>query len=114
MAPDFGAEGDGRKGAVGGDLDCVEYFGPEGGDEKGGGVGEVRDTGDCGEEVPIQELFLGRPDIDTVLVRDSVLMRMAPSFLSACWRGEEVRVVLGLGEYVGGLSEWDVDMDVGV
>ena len=88
MAPDFGAESDGRKGAVGRDLDCVGDFGPKGGDEKGGGVGEVWDAGDGGEEVPIQELVLGHPDVDTVLVRDGVLMRMAPSFLSAWWRSE--------------------------
>ena len=53
MAPDFGAEGDGRKGAVGGDLDRMGDFGPEGGDKEGGGVGEVRNAGDGGEEVPI-------------------------------------------------------------
>jgi len=92
VAPDFGAKGDGRKGTVGGDLDHVGDFGLEGGDEEGRGVDEVGDAGDGREEVPIQELFLGRPDVDTVLVRDSVLMRMAPSFLSARWRSEEVGV----------------------
>ena len=92
MAPDFGAKGDSGEGAVSGDLDRVGDFGPEGGDEEGGGVGEVRDAGDGGEEVPIQEFFLGRPDVDTVLVRDGVLMRMVPSFLSTRWRSEEVGV----------------------
>ena len=114
MAPDFGAEGDSRKGAVSGDLDCVGDFGLEGGDEEGGGVGEVRDAGDGGKKVPIQELFLGCPDVDTVLVRDGVLVWVVPSFLSTRWRGEKVGVVLSLGEYVGGLGEWDVDVDVGL
>ena len=114
MAPDFGAKGDSGEGSVSGDLDCVGYFGPEGGDEEGGGVGEVWDAGDGREEVPIQELFLWRPNVDTILVRDSVLMWMAPSFLSAHWRGEEVGVVLSLGVYVGRLGEWDVDVDIEV
>jgi len=53
VAPDFGAEGDSGEGAIGRDLDRVGYFGPEGGDEEGGGVGEVGDARDSGEEVPI-------------------------------------------------------------
>ena len=114
MVPDFGAKSNCGERAVGGDLDRVGYFGPKEGDEKGGGVGEVRDAGDGREEVPIQELFLGRPDVDTVLIRDSVLMQVALSFLSAHWRSEEMGVVLGLGEYVGGLGKWDMDVDVGV
>jgi len=114
VAPDFGAKGDHGERAIGGDLDHVGYFGPEEGDKEGRGVGEVWDAGDGGEEVPVQELFLGRPDVDTVFVRNGVLMRVVLSFLSTRRRSEKVGVMLGLGEYIGGLGKWDVDVDVGV
>jgi len=53
VAPDFGTKGDSWEGAVSRDLDRMGYFGPEGSDEEGGGIGEVQDAGDGGEEVPI-------------------------------------------------------------
>ena len=101
MAPDFGAQGDGWEGAVGWDADRVRHQGPERGDEKGGGVGEVGDAGDGREEVSVYEFFLGDPGVDTVVVVDGVLVGVVPSFLSTRRSSEEVRVKVGLWKDLG-------------
>ena len=56
---------------------------------------------------------MGGPDIDTILMGDSVLVQVIPSFLSTHWRGEEVGVVVSFQKDIGQLDMWRLDMGIG-
>ena len=95
VAPDLGAEVDGRKDSGGVYPDVVEDVGAEWGDEgKGMGV-KVGDAGDVTEEVPFDEFFLRDPEFLAAVVDDCVLVRVAVNGEGAGGGGEEV------GEDVG-------------
>jgi len=74
----FGTDVDRGKGTVGVDVDGVVGVGAEGSDKVGGCVGiEVLGPGDVVEELAVDELLQGKPDVATLLVMDCVLMRVS-------------------------------------
>ena len=95
MAPDFGAEVDGREDSGGVYPDVVEDVGAEGSDEVERMGVKVGDAGDVTEEVSIDELLLGDPEFIAAVVDDSVLVGMAIRNKGAGRSGEEVREDVG-------------------
>ena len=95
----FGTDVDRGKGAVGVDEDGVKGIGAEQSDEKGClSLLKIDLPGDVVEEVSVNELFAGVPDVVVLLVDDGVLMRVVVVRSKARWGSEEV----GEGEEVGG------------
>ena len=95
VAPNFGAEVNGRE--DGGSIypDVVKDVGTERGD-KGKGVGvKVQDAGDVAEEVSVDELLLWNPEFLATVIDNGVLVRVAVDYKSTGRGSEEV------GEDVG-------------
>ena len=90
MTTDFGAEMDIGDGAVGSNLDGVEYVGTEGSDPEVGVVVEVGVVGDVVEEVFGEVLFLRNPELFSTFVDDRVLVRVVVSGGGAGRGDEEV------------------------
>ena len=90
MTTDFGAEMDVGEGAVGSDLDSVEYVGAEWGNPKVRVVVEVGVAGDVVEEVFGEVLFLRNPELFSTFVDDRVLVRVVVSGCGTGRGGEEV------------------------
>ena len=98
-----GAEMDVGEGAVGSDLDGVEYVGAEGSDLEIGVVLKVVVAGDVVEEVFDKVLFLRDPELFSMFVDDRVLVRVVVSGCGAEWGDEEV------GKGFELMVEWVVD-----
>ena len=103
MTTDFSAEMDVGEGAVGSDLDGVEYVGAEGSDPEVRVVVEVGVARDVVEEVFGEVLFLRDPELFSTFVDDRVLVWVVVSG-SGTGRGDEE---VGKGfelvvEWVGG------------
>ena len=97
----FGTDVDRGKGTVGVDVDGVEGVGVEWGDEEGGlSFLKIDLLGNMVEEVGVDELFAGVPDVAVLLVDDGVLVRVVVIRSKARRGGEE----MGEGKEVGG--EW--------
>ena len=95
----FGTDVDRGKGAVGVDEDGMEDIGAERGDEEGGlDLLKIDLPNDMIEEVGVDKLFAGVPDVAVLLVDDGVLVRMVVVRSKARRGGEEV----GEGEEIGG------------
>ena len=103
MTTDFGAEMDVGEGAIGSDLDSVEYVGAEGSDPEIGVVLEVVVAGDVVEEVFDKVLFLRDPELFSTFVDDRVLVRVVVSGGGAGRGDEEV------GKGFELMVEWVVD-----
>ena len=103
MMTDFGAEMDIGEGAVGSDLDSVEYVGAEWGDPEVGVVVEVIVAGDVIEEVFDEVFFLWDPELFSTFVDDRVLVRVVVSGGGAGRSDEEV------GKGFELVVEWVVD-----
>ena len=97
----FGTDVDRGKGAVGVDEDGVEDVGAERGDEERGlNLLKINLPGNVVEEVCVDELFTGIPNVAVLLIDDGVLVGMVVVRSKARRGSEEV----GEGEEVGG--EW--------
>ena len=95
----FGTDVDRGKGAIRVDEDGVEGVSAERGDKKWGlSLLKIDLPGDVVEEVGVDELFMGVPDVAVLLVDDGVLVRMVVIRNKAGRGGKEV----GEGEEVGG------------
>ena len=103
VTTDFSAEMDVGEGAVGSDLDGVEYVGAEWGNPKVRVVVEVGVTGDVVEEVFGEVLFLQDPELFSTFVDDCVLVWVVVSGCGAGRGDEEV------GEGFELMVEWVVD-----
>ena len=103
MMTDFGAEVDVREGAVGGDLDGMEYMGVEWSDPKVRVVVEVGVVGDVVEEIFGKVLFLQNPELFSTFVDDRVLVWVVVSGGGAGQGDEEV------GKGFELMVEWVVD-----
>ena len=103
MTTDFGAEMDVGEGAVGSDLDGVEYVRAEGSDPEVGVVVEVGVAGDVVEEVFDKVLLLRDPKLFSTFVDDRVLVRVVVSGGGAGRGDEEVSKGFEL------VVEWVVD-----
>ena len=90
VTTNLGAEMDVGEGAIGGDLDGVEYVGLEWSDPKIGVVVEVGVVGDVVEEVFEEVLFLRNPELFSTFVDDRVLVRVVVSGSGAGRGNEEV------------------------
>ena len=90
VTTDFSAEMDVGEGAVGSDLDGVEYVGAEGSDPKVRVVVEVGVAGNVVEEVFSEVLFLRDPELFSTFVDDRVLVWVVVSGGGAGRGGEEV------------------------
>ena len=90
VTTDFCAEMDVGEGAVGSDLDGVEYVGAEWSDPKVRVVVEVGVAGDVVEEVFGEVFFLRDPELFSTFVDDRVLMRVVVSGGGAGRGGEEM------------------------
>ena len=88
VTTDFGAEMDIGEGAVGSDLDGVEYVGAEWGNPEVRVVVEVGVVGDVVEEVFGKVLFLRNPELFSTFVDDRVLVWVVVSG-SGAGRGDE-------------------------
>ena len=95
MAPDLGAEVDGREDSHGVYPDVVEDVGTEGSDKGEWVVVKVGDAGDVVEEVPVDELLLWDPKFLTMVVDDGVLVWVAIGNKGAGWGSEEVGKKVG-------------------
>ena len=100
---DFGAEMDVGKGAVGSDLDSVEYVGAEWSDPEVRVVVEVGVAGDVVEEVFVEVFFLRNPELFSTFVDDRVLVWVVVSGGGAGRGDEEV------GKGFELMVEWVVD-----
>ena len=100
---DFGAEMDVGEGAVGSDLDGVEYVGAERSDPEIRVVIEVGVAGDVVEEVFGKVFFLQDPELFSTFIDDRVLVRVVVSGCGAGRGGEEV------GKGFELMVEWVVD-----
>ena len=95
----FGTDVDQGKGAVGVDVNGVEGVSVERGDKEGGlDLLKINLPSDVIEEVGVDELFTGVPDVAVLLVDDGVLVRVVVVRSKARQGSEEV----GEGEEVGG------------
>ena len=103
MTTDFGAEMDVGEGAIGSDLDGVEYVGAEWSDTEVGVVVEVGVAGDIVEKVFDEVLFLQNPELFSTFVDDHVLVRVVVSGGGAGRGDEEVSKGFELA------VEWVVD-----
>ena len=103
VTTDFGAEVDVGEGAVGSNLDGVEYMGTEGSDPEIGVVLKVVVAGDVVEEVFDEVLFLRDPELFSTFVDDRVLVRVIVSGGGAGRGDEEV------GKGFELMVEWVVD-----
>ena len=103
VTTDFGAEMDVWEGAVGSNLDGVEYVGAEWSDPEVRVVVEVGVAGDVVKEVFGKVLFLRNPELFSTFVDDRVLVRVVVSDCGAGWGGEEV------GKGFELVVEWVVD-----
>ena len=103
VATDFSTEMDVGEGAVGGNLNSVEYVGAEWSDLEIGVVLEVVVVGDVVEEVFDEVLFLQNPELFSTFVDDHVLVRVVVSSGGAGWSDEEV------GKGFKLVVEWVVD-----
>ena len=103
MATDFGAEMDVGEGAVGSDLDGVEYVGAEWSDPKVRVVVEVIVAGDVVKEVLGEVLFLRDPELFSTFIDDRVLVWVVVSGSGAGRGDEEMSKGLEL------VVEWVVD-----
>ena len=73
----FGTDVDRGESAVGVDMDGVVGVGTEGGNKEWGCSGvKVLDPGNMIEELAVDELLRGKPDVTALLVVDCVLMRV--------------------------------------
>ena len=88
------------EGTVGSELNGVVDAGTEGGNEVARVVVKLGKTGDGAEDVTINELVLGAPDLLSMFVNDSVLMGVGVVGKVARWGGErrEVEVNEGFGD----------------
>ena len=100
---DLGAEMDIGEGAVGSDLNSVEYMGAEWSDPEVRVVVEVDVAGDVVEEVFNKVLFLQDPELFSTFVDDRVLVRVVVSGGRAGWGDEE------MGKGFELMVEWVVD-----
>ena len=103
VTTNFGAEMDIGEGAVGSDLDGVEYVGAEWSDPKIGVVVEVIVAGDVVKEVFGEVLFLQDPELFSTFVDDHVLVWVVVSGGGAGRGDEEV------GKGFELVVEWVVD-----
>ena len=103
VTTDFGAEMDVGEGAVGSDLDGVEYVGAEGSNPKVRVVVEVGVAGDVVKEVFGEVFFLRNPELFSMFVDNRVLVRVVVSGCGAGRSGEEV------GKGFKLMVEWVVD-----
>ena len=95
----FGTDVDRGKGTVRVDVDGVEGVGTERSDKKRGlSLLEIDLPSDVVEEVGVDELFAGVPDVAVLLVDDGVLVRVVVACSKARQGGEE----MGEGKEVGG------------
>ena len=95
----FGTDVDRGKGAVRVDVNGVEGVGTERGDKEGGlDLLKIDLPSDVIEEVGVDKLFTGVPDVAVLLVDDGVLVRVVVVCSKARRGSEEV----GEGEEVGG------------
>ena len=103
VTTDFGAEMDVGEGAVGSDLDGMEYVGAEWGNPEVRVVIEVGVAGDVIEEVFGEVFFLRDPELFSTFVDDRVLVRVVVSG-SGAGRGDEE-----VGKGFKLMVEWVVD-----
>ena len=95
VAPDFGAEVNGREDGRGVYPNVMKNVGAEWGN-KGKGMGvEIGDAGEVAEEVPINKLLLRDPKFLSAVVDDCVLVGVTISDKGTSGGGEEI------GEDVG-------------
>ena len=95
----FGTDVDRREGAVGVDEDGMEGVSAERSDKKGGlSLLKIDFPGDVIEEIGVDKLFVGVPDVVVLLVDNGVLVGMVVVCSKARRGSEEV----GEGKEVGG------------
>ena len=95
----FGTDVDRGEGAIGVDVDGVEDVGTKRCDkERGLSLLKIDLPGDMVEEVGVDELFVGVPDVAALFVDDGVLVRVVVVRSKARRGGKE----MGEGEEVGG------------
>ena len=90
MTTDFGPEMDVGEGAVGSNLDGVEYMGAEWSNKEVGVVVEVSIAGNVVEEVFGEVLLLWNPELFSTFIDDHVLVRVVVSGGGAGRGDEEV------------------------
>ena len=90
VAPDLGAEVNGREDGCGVYPNIMEDVGAEQGDERKGMGIKVGDAGDVVEEVPFDKFFLGDPKLLTAVINDGILVRVAIGDEGTDGGGEEV------------------------
>jgi len=90
VSADFGAKVNMRKRTVRMDPDIVENVGTEWSDKRNGVSFKIWDMGDEMKEVPFNKLFLGNPELFSVVVDDGVLVRVTVNNVSAGGGMEEI------------------------
>ena len=103
VTTDFGTEMDVGEGAIGSNLDGVEYVGAEWSDPEVRVVVEVGIAGDVVEEVFGEVFLLQNPELFSTFVDDHVLMRVVVSG-SGAGRGDKE-----VGKGFELVIEWVVD-----
>ena len=103
MKTDFGADGHWWEFTGQGDRNGVVNTSTKRGDIEGGVVLDVVGVGDETEEVPVDELFLGKPKLLVVLVDNCVLVRVTilgedtSGFSEEVWEEGGSNVIVGCG-----------------